>query len=227
MNKINRNSWQQGFMGISLAVVMAGIISTGTLLYDKITHHNPPGVAAPITQPVSAKPPTSISTTFTNKTNIPIKNTASTSSSSEKDCGTDVNCFIANVASCSPTKGKIIVTANNVFGVDESVTSEFQILGKNTNGMCNFIYTHTAFKLAPNVNNTGLTLADLKSAQDDLNKYVGIKTKCTDSISNLTKIFTTYANLKGNVDTSNINISGNSNTDINACPDASLIGNTN
>lgn len=199
MNK-NHTRWLHGgFLNISLASIIAGVMIVGNLIYAKITHQDQtpaPAPMAPVTQTVTADqtsttnvlPPSTLGVPQpTDATTAPDASNSRTTTT-QKDCGTDASCLVASAQSCSPATGSLVSTFD-FFGITETVKNIYQITGPAANATCIYTITLTSatitpdteFKKAAAIHKTNLAniQSDLVSAQTALSKTIPTITSCS------------------------------------------------
>jgi len=209
--KKHRN-FQQGFLNITLASVIAGVMVVVNFISAEI--HHVQSTPAPVVQTAAVN-----QTTTTNV--LPASNNtagavgainqplaiqtpaaaALTVAVTEKACGSDVSCLTASAQTCLPSNGTITKTFD-LFGVNETLTTNYEIAGKNSDGTCQYDSTLTAVSLAPDATNKGTTLADLKPSQTALNKTIGTKIQCSVSPAAIIQTITDMS--EGNINSSDI-----------------------
>jgi len=191
MYKKHSGALRNGFLNISLASVIAGIMVVGNFIYAKITNESAQNQmpTAPVTQTVTPSqttttdvlPPSPLAETQTPAA-------ALLKAAAPENCGNDPSCLVASAQICSPATASFTSTFD-AFGMNETIGNNYAIIGPSNSGTCSYTVTLTSVAIAPDdafkteaaVHKTSLAniQSDLASAQAALAKTVGTMTACS------------------------------------------------
>ncbi len=162
MNK-KHHSFQRGALHFSLAILLAGIITFGTMVKNTVSSLINHRTATPA---VETQTQTSVDTT---PVAVSTDTSATAATSSSKNCGTDMDCFIAQAATCGPAVVEYSSTTK-VFDTINVYNEINMVVGKTaTANTCSFVGRLDVVR--------GTTLDGKKS--ESYSDDVGTKMACT------------------------------------------------
>jgi hypothetical protein len=192
MNK-KRHVYQRGVLHFSLALIIAGAITIGTFFYTQVQNLFKHGDTAPAATLQSQN-----SVVATQPGTPAAISKPSTTTPFSKDCGTDMNCFIAQASTCGPASVEFSDTIN-LFGAGAITTTSNIVIGKTTAAnTCSFT-KRTDKMSAVRLNSKGVPVGPSQS--DDTS--VGIMEACRAiPAAKLVAVLTNWN--KGNFDSNDL-----------------------